>query len=439
MQKLYADIISKKEKIAIVGLGYVGLPQAIAFSHKVKVIGYDTDKDKVRGYLEGRGFNSVNKKEITDTNIEFTCDEKKLRETKFIIVAVPTPINSDKTPDLDFVRNATIAIGQNLNEGSVVVYESTVYPGVTENICIPILERESGLKAGKDFKVGYSPERINPGDKINKLKNITKVVSAIDDEARDLICDIYDLIIEAGTYKVSSIRVAEAAKLVENAQRDINIAFMNELSMIFEKMDIHTKEVIDAMSTKWNALGFTPGLVGGYCISVDPHYFIYEAERLGYHSQIISAGRKINDNMPNFIVDISLKKMIKLNKQIIKSKVYIMGITFKENCLDIRNSKVIDIFNRFNEYGINPIIVDPWADANEVKKLIGINMEDIENVSDADCIVFAVAHKEFKGLSMDKINRMYADIPNDEKVLIDVKSIFSKDKMQDMGFSYWSL
>lgn len=440
MKKLYNDIINKKEKIAVVGLGYVGLPQAIAFSKQVKTIGYDENKEKIKSYIEGKNLKGiVSEEEIRSSDVEFTCDEEKLKEAKFIIVAVPTPINNDKTPDLNPVKKATATIGRNLKEGAVVVYESTVYPGVTENICIPILEEESGLKVGRDFKVGYSPERINPGDKINKLENIVKIVSAIDDEAREVISSIYELIIKAGTYKVSSIKVAEAAKLVENAQRDINIAFMNELAIVFEKMNIHTQEVVDAMNTKWNALGFTPGLVGGHCISVDPYYFIYEAERLGYHSQIISAGRKINDDMGNFITDITIKKMIKANKQINKSKIYIMGVTFKEDCQDIRNSKVIDIIRRFKEYEIDVIVVDPVAGKDELKDLHEINLVDLADIKDADCIIFAVGHKEFKALTIEEIKGMYADIPNNEKVLIDIKSIFSKYEIEKLGLSYWSL
>lgn len=440
MKKLYSDIVSKKEKIAVVGLGYVGLPQAIAFSKKIKIIGYDANKEKINNYKEGIKLNGiVSEEEIRSSNLELTYNEEKLQEAKFIIVAVPTPINNDKTPDLNPVKKASVTIGRNLKKGTIVVYESTVYPGVTENICIPILEEESGLVVGRDFKVGYSPERINPGDPINRLENIVKIVSAIDDEAREVISSVYELIIEAGTYKVSSIKVAEATKLVENAQRDINIAFMNELAMVFEKMDIQTKEVVDAMNTKWNALGFTPGLVGGHCISVDPYYFIYEAERLGYYSQIISAGRKINDDMSNFITDITIKKMIKANKQMNQSKIYIMGVTFKEDCSDIRNSKVIDIICRFKEYGINVAVVDPIADTDELKRLHGVHLVELADVKDADCIIFAVGHNKFKALTLQQINEMYADISYNEKVLIDIKSIFSKEEVEELGLSYWSL
>ena len=439
MKKLYNDIINGKEKIAIMGLGYVGLPQAIAFSKKVKTIAYDINKDIIRDYLQGDNIYGISKEEMLNPKIEFTYDEKKLQEAGLIIVAVPTPINNDKTPDLYAVKEASTVIGENLRKGTVVVYESTVYPGVTEEVCIPILEVESGLQIGKDFKVGYSPERINPGDENNSLENIVKLVSAIDDETRDFIASIYQLIIKAGTHEVSSIRVAEAAKLVENAQRDINIAFMNELAMVFEKMEIHTKEVIDAMNTKWNSLGFTPGLVGGHCISVDPYYFLYEAEKLGYHSQIILAGRKINDSIPEFITNNIIKELIKADKDIRKSKIYMMGITFKENCGDLRNSKVIDIINQLKDLGIEITLVDPVADADEVRKLTGIELVELSDVKEADCLVFAVAHKEFKDLKLGNLLEMYKNMDNRKKILIDIKNVFIKKDVEEKGISYWSL
>jgi UDP-N-acetyl-D-galactosamine dehydrogenase len=441
MQRLYKDLISKKEKIAVVGLGYVGLPLAMAFSKKLDTIGYDIDREKIEKYREGKGFDGILDEEINSSSIEieFTWETERLKEAKFIVVAVPTPFHKDKTPDLGPVKNASKTIGRNLQKGAVVVYESTVYPGVTEDICIPILEEESGLTVGRDFKVGYSPERINPGDQVHRLENIVKIVSGIDNETRDLISSVYELIVEAGTFKASSIKVAEAAKLAENSQRDINIAFMNELAMIFERMDIHTKEVLYAMNTKWNALDFTPGLVGGHCISVDPYYFIYEAERLGYHSQIILAGRQINDNMGNFVCDIAIKKMIKAGIQINKARIYILGVTFKEDCPDIRNSKVMDIIKRFREYDIDVEVVDPIADADELRHMKGINLVSLADVRDADCLIFAVGHKEFKSLDIHEINGMYRDMDNDKKILIDVKSIFSREEMERFGFSYWSL
>ena len=438
--ELYARLIEGGEKLAVVGLGYVGLPIAVAFSEKVKTIGFDINKAKIQQYLRGEDVTKeVGDKALRNTAVEFTYDEQKLQEAKFIIVAVPTPVHIDKTPDLSPVTEACVMIGRNLTKDSVVVFESTVYPGVTEEICVPILERESGLRCGKDFKVGYSPERINPGDKVHTLKNIVKIVSGMDNETRETIAKVYELIIEAGIHRVGSIKAAEAAKLVENAQRDINIAFMNELAMVFDKMDINTKEVIDAMNTKWNALRFTPGLVGGHCIGVDPYYFIYQAEILGYHSQIILAGRKINDDMGRFIGEIIVKRIIRAQKLVNKAKIYIMGITFKENCPDIRNSKVFDIINKLKEYDAKVTVVDPQAEVSEVKAVYNLDVVKLSEVKDADCIVFAVAHKEFAALTKQQLDGMFRTLPAQEKVIIDIKSLFNKSEMENMGFSYWSL
>lgn len=437
---LYEKILSGEEKVAIVGLGYVGLPIAVAFAEKVKTVGFDINKQKIEQYLRGTDpTQEVSDEVVRTTSLEFTCNEKKLRHTKFIIVAVPTPVHIDKTPDLSPVTGACEIIGRNLTEGSLIVFESTVYPGVTEEVCIPILERESGLICGKEFKVGYSPERINPGDKVHTLKNIVKIVSGMDLETRETIARMYELIIEAGVHRVDSIKTAEAAKLVENAQRDINIAFMNELAMVFEKMNINTKEVMDAMNTKWNALRFTPGLVGGHCIGVDPYYFIYQAEILGYHSQIILSGRKINDDMGSYIGEVIIKKLIKAQKLVNEAKIYIMGITFKENCPDIRNSKVIDIIQKLKEYDADVTVVDPHADVREVKESYNLDVVNLSEVKDADCIIFAVAHKEFVELTPDKIESLYRELPQQEKVIIDVKSIYDKQEMENRGFSYWSL
>lgn len=437
---LYDDIVNKKEKIALIGLGYVGMPIAVAFAKQVDVIGFDLNKAKIELYKSGIDpTNEVGNDEIKKTTVEFTADETRLKEAKFHIVAVPTPINSDKTPDLSPVEGASRIVGHNLVKGSIVVYESTVYPGVTEDICIPILEEESGLKCGVDFKVGYSPERINPGDKVNTLEKIIKIVSGIDDESLEEIAKVYELVIDAGVHRAASIKVAEAAKVVENSQRDINIAFMNELAMVFDRMGIDTKEVVDAMNTKWNALRFYPGLVGGHCIGVDPYYFVYEAEKLGYHSQIILSGRKINDGMGEFVADAIIKKLILANKVVKQAKVVILGVTFKENCPDTRNSKVVDIITRLNEYGIEPIIVDPEADADEAKREYDINLVDIKEVKDADCIVFAVAHDKFKELSWNEIDSLYGDFDNKDKVLIDVKSILDKKEVESKGYSYWRL
>lgn len=437
---LYEKIVNKEEKIAVIGLGYVGMPIAVAFANKVNVIGFDLNTNKIGQYKNGIDPTSeVGDEVIRQTTVEFTSNSTKLREAKFHIVAVPTPINSDKTPDLSSIENVSITIGENLTEGSIVVYESTVYPGVTEDICIPILERESGLKCGVDFKVGYSPERINPGDKVHRLENITKIVSGMDYESLEEIAKIYELVVEVGVHRAGSIKVAEAAKVVENSQRDINIAFMNELAMVFDRMGIDTQEVVEAMNTKWNALRFHPGLVGGHCIGVDPYYFIYEAERLGYHSQIVLSGRQINDGMGSFVADAIIKKLIQTNKVVKQSKVVILGITFKENCPDIRNSRVEDIIKRLNEYEIDPVIVDPFANPLEAKREYGVDLVSFDMIDDADCVVFAVGHDHFKEITTGQIDGMFRDLPNNEKVIIDVKSILDKAKLQEKNYTYWSL
>lgn len=440
MMNLYNQILNKQEKISLIGLGYVGMPIAVAFAKKVNVIGFDLNKNKIDLYRSGVDpTNEVGDEAIKKSNVEFTSDEKKLKNAKFHIVAVPTPINLDKTPNLTPVEDASAIIGRNLTKGSIVVYESTVYPGVTEDICIPILEKESGLKCGVDFKVGYSPERINPGDKLNKLETIKKIVSGIDQESLDEIARIYELVIDVGVHKVSSIKVAEAAKVVENSQRDINIAFMNELAMVFDRMDIDTKEVVEAMNTKWNALGFYPGLVGGHCIGVDPYYFVYQAEKLGYHSQIVLSGRKINDAMGEFIADAIIKKLIVTNKVVKEAKVVILGITFKENCPDIRNSKVVDIIKKLNEYKINSIVVDPQADKHSAMSEYGISITNINDVKNADCIVFAVAHDEFRNMNLNEIDSLFGNFDNSEKVIIDVKGILDKREVIENNYAYWRL
>lgn len=437
---LYEKIVNKEEKVSVVGLGYVGMPIAVAFAKKVDVIGFDLNEKKIELYKAGIDpTNEVGDDEIKRTTVDFTSNETKLRKAKFHIIAVPTPINSDKTPDLSPVEGASRIVGRNLTEGSIVVYESTVYPGVTEDICIPILEEESGLKCGVDFKIGYSPERINPGDKVHRLENIIKIVSGMDEESLDEIAKVYELVIEVGVHRAGAIKVAEAAKVVENSQRDINIAFMNELAMVFDRMGIDTKEVVEAMNTKWNALGFIPGLVGGHCIGVDPYYFVYEAEKLGYHSQIILSGRKINDGMGKFVADAIIKKLILANKVVRQAKVVILGITFKENTPDTRNSKVVDIIDSLREYGIEAIVVDPEADADEAKHEYGIDLVDINDIGNADCLVLAVAHDTFKRMSWDNIDSLYGDFENSEKILIDVKSILDRNKIEEKGYSYWRL
>lgn len=437
---LYNQIIKKKEKIALVGLGYVGMPIAIAFAKKADVVGFDLNKQKIEKYLEGKDpTNEVGDEEIKKSTVHFTYDEADLKTAKFYIVAVPTPINQDKTPDLYPVEEASRIVGRNITKGSIVVYESTVYPGVTEDICIPILEKESGLTCGIDFKVGYSPERINPGDKVHRLENIKKIVSGIDEEALDEIAKVYELVIEAGVYKASSIKVAEAAKVVENSQRDINIAFMNELAMVFDKMNIDTNEVVDAMNTKWNALGFRPGLVGGHCIGVDPYYFTYEAEKLGYHSQIILSGRKVNDSMGEFVADAAIKQIVLSGKAPKSAKVVILGLTFKENCPDTRNSKVSDIIGRLHEYGISPIATDPWVDARTAKAEFGILLKNMSDIKDIDCVILAVAHDEYKKMSLQELDGIFKSGENSEKVLVDVKGIYSQKELKQAGYRYWRL
>lgn len=438
---LYEKILKGKEYISLVGLGYVGMPIAVAFAKKVNVIGFDLNADKIELYKAGIDpTHEVGDEEIKKTNVFFTSEPQDLKKAKFHIVAVPTPVNLDHTPDLAPVENASRILGENLVKGSIVVFESTVYPGVTEDICTPILEKESGLKCGVDFKVGYSPERINPGDKIHCLENIQKIVSGMDKKSLEEIKNVYNLVIKAGTYPVSTIKTAEAIKVVENSQRDINIAFMNELAMVFDRMGIDTNEVVDGMNTKWNALGFRPGLVGGHCIGVDPYYFIYEAEKLGYHSQIILSGRKINDGMGSFVADAAIKQMILAGQAPKTSKVAILGITFKENCPDIRNSKVEDIIKKLIEYGITPIVVDPWASSVEAKREYNVELSDISEVRDADCIIIAVAHNEFKKLSWEDIAAMYKkDLPFNKKILIDVKGIRNKAEALQIGYLYWRL
>lgn len=439
--KIYESLKNKQEKLSLVGLGYVGMPIAVAFAKKgINVIGYDLNKEKIDLYKSGVDpTKEVGNEVIKNTTVEFTADEKKLREAKFHIVAVPTPVNTDHTPDLTPVIGASEILGRNLTKGSIVVYESTVYPGCTEDVCIPILEKQSGLKCGVDFKVGYSPERINPGDKVHRLENIHKIVSGMDDESLDEIKNVYDIVIEVGTYPVSNIRTAEAVKVVENSQRDINIAFMNELAMVFDRMNIDTNEVVDGMNTKWNALGFRPGLVGGHCIGVDPYYFTYEAEKLGYHSQIILNGRIVNDSMGKYIADATIKEMIKVGQAPKKSKVVILGLTFKENCPDTRNSKVDDIIKRLNEYGIEPIVVDPWASERDAMREYGVELTPLHEVKDADCVIVAVAHNEFKTLRLDDLKKLYRVSADSEKVLIDVKGIYSVKDLNNSGMDYWRL
>lgn len=438
---IYEKLIKQQEKLSLVGLGYVGMPIAVAFAKKgVNVIGFDLNKEKIERYKSGVDPTcEVGDDTIKNTTVQFTADEKRLQEAKFHIVAVPTPVNLDHTPNLTPVVGASEILGRNLTKGSIVVYESTVYPGVTEDVCIPILEKESGLKCGVDFKVGYSPERINPGDKVHRLENIHKIVSGMDTESLEEIKNVYNLVIEVGTYPVSTIKTAEAVKVVENSQRDINIAFMNELAMVFDRMGIDTNEVVDGMNTKWNALGFRPGLVGGHCIGVDPYYFTYEAEKLGYHSQIILSGRKVNDGMGAFVADATIKELIKSGKAPKNCKIAILGLTFKENCPDTRNSKVEDIIKRLGEYDIQPLVVDPWASDRDAMREYGVTLTKLEDVKDVDCVILAVAHNQFKTLSLDELKKMYAAGEDNDKVLIDVKGIHPVTELKNSGMRYWRL
>lgn len=437
MQNLYKNLTQHKTKLSLIGLGYVGMPIAVAFAKKLDVIGFDVNQAKIDLYRSGVDpTREVGDAAISETTVMFTSEETALRDAKFHIVAVPTPVNSDHTPDLSPVESASEILGRNLTEGSVVVYESTVYPGVTEEICVPILERVSGLRCGKDFKVGYSPERINPGDKVHRLETITKIVSGMDEETLDCVARVYELVVNAGVHRAESIKVAEAAKVIENSQRDINIAFMNELSIIFNKMGIDTKAVLAAAGTKWNFLPFSPGLVGGHCIGVDPYYLTYKAEELGYHSQIILSGRRINDDMGKYVAESCVKNLIRADKTVRGARVAILGFTFKENCPDTRNTKVIDIVNELREYGIDPVIADPQADADEAERLYGVRFSPPDDVMGMDAVILAVSHNEFRTLAMADVDGMYGA---GQKILLDLKGLFERAEYEAAGYLYWRL
>lgn len=434
---LYEKLINKEEKLSVVGLGYVGMPIAVAFAKKINVIGFDLNSQKIKLYSSGIDpTHEVGDEVISKTTVEFTADEIRLKEAKFHIVAVPTPINEDHTPDLAPVKGASAILGRNLTKGSVIIFESTVYPGVTEDICVPILEKESGLKCGVDFKVGYSPERINPGDKVHRLETIKKIVSGIDEETLDCVAKVYELVVDAGVHRVESIKIAEAAKVIENSQRDINIAFMNELSIIFNKMGIDTKSVLEAAGTKWNFLKFYPGLVGGHCIGIDPYYLTYKAEMMGYHSQIILSGRRINDDMSKYVAENCVKNLIAADKNVKNAKVAILGFTFKENCPDTRNTKIIDIINELKEYGISSVIVDPEADADEAKQLYGVEFVNICTIKNIDAVILAVAHTAFSFLTMEQMDKLYGV---GKKVILDLKGILNRKEYEVAGYSYWRL
>ncbi len=438
--KIYNGLISGKEKLALVGLGYVGMPIAVEFAKHVNVIGFDINEKRINEYKNGIDSTNEVGEAIKDTRVDFTADPSRLKEAKFIVVAVPTPVNEDNTPDLRPVEGASRTVGQNLSAGTIVVFESTVYPGVTEDVCVPIIEKESGLKCGVDWKIGYSPERINPGDRVHTLTNIRKVVSGMDEESAYQIKKVYDIVIKAGTFPVSNIKTAEAVKVVENSQRDINIAFMNEIAIICDKLKIDTDEVLAGMNTKWNALGFKPGLVGGHCIGVDPYYLTNIAEKLGYHSQIILNGRKVNDSMGAFVADAAIKEMIEAGMAPKKATVVILGLTFKENCPDTRNSKVVDIVNRLREFEIDPIITDNWADSDVAKREYGISLTPWNEVPKADCVIVAVGHKEYRNMSVMELKDLFKpELADGEKVLIDVKSLYRMDELKASEMRFWRL
>lgn len=437
-RNIYDKLVAGEEKLSLVGLGYVGMPIAVAFSRKIKVIGFDLNKEKIKLYQDGIDpTEEVGNEVIKACSVEFSAEEEKLREAKFHIVAVPTPVNADHTPDLRPVEGASEILGRNLTKGSIVVFESTVYPGVTEENCVPILERASGLKCGVDFKVGYSPERINPGDKVHRLETIVKIVSGMDKETLEEVAKVYELVVEAGVHRAESIKVAEAAKVIENSQRDINIAFMNELSIIFHKMGIDTKAVLEAAGTKWNFLPFFPGLVGGHCIGVDPYYLTYKAEQLGYHSQIILSGRRINDDMGKYVAESVVKNLIRAGVNVKTAKVAILGFTFKENCPDTRNTKVIDIVRELREYGVEPVITDPVADEKEAHREYGVNFTKDESIREMDAVILAVAHKEYEKLDEKQLAAYYKQ--ESPKILADLKGMLNKEQYEAAGYSYWRL
>ena len=434
---IYKELLEKNKSLAVIGLGYVGLPLAHAFSKKINTLGFDINKHKIQLYKECVDVtNEIGNEELKSSKIKFTCEEKDLKDVFFIIIAVPTPINSDKTPDLGPVIGASKIVGRNLNKGSIIVYESTVYPGVTEEVCVPILEKESGLKCGIDFKVGYSPERINPGDHNHRLHNITKIVSGMDKESLDEIAKVYKLVVtDADVYRAESIKVAEAAKVIENSQRDINIAFMNELSIIFHKMGIDTQAVLKAAGTKWNFLNFYPGLVGGHCIGVDPYYLTYKSALIGYESQVILSGRKINDSIGKYIAENIVKEIIKANKIVNNARVGILGFTFKENCQDTRNTKVMDIVEELRQYNIDPILVDPVADQLEAKQEYGVTLNTINSLYNLDVLVIAVSHQQFKSFNTKSLKGYFIGKP----ILFDIKGIFNKNDFEEEGYIYWRL
>lgn len=438
--EIYSGLINGTEELALVGLGYVGMPIAVEFAKHVRVIGFDINETRVNEYKNGIDSTKEIGEAIKNTSVRFTSNPSDLKNARFIIVAVPTPVKDDNSPDLRPLEGASQIIGKNISPGTIVVFESTVYPGVTEDVCAPIIEKESGLKRGVDWKLGYSPERINPGDRVHTLTSIRKVVSGMDSESAVEIQKVYDIIIKAGTFMAPDIKTAEAIKVIENSQRDINIAFMNEIAMICDKLNIDTAEVLEGMNTKWNALGFKPGLVGGHCIGVDPYYLTSVAEKLGYHSRIILNGRKINDSMGAFVADSAIKQMIEAGMAPKKATVVILGITFKENCPDTRNSKIVDIIERLKEYEITPFVTDPWANTEVAKQEYNVDLISFDELPKADCVIVAVGHSQFRAMSVLQLKTMFkSELADEEKVLIDVKSLYRMDELRASGMRFWRL
>lgn len=438
--KIEQLLLQGKAQLSVTGLGYVGLPLAVAFAGRVPVVGYDADGEKVDAYRRGEDpTGSVGAAAVQASGIRFTANADDLRGALFHIIAVPTPVHPDKRPDLSAVAQASRQVGRQLQKGAVVVYESTVYPGVTEEVCIPLLEGASGLVCGRDFSVGYSPERINPGDRAHPLEEIVKIVSGMDEPTLETVAQVYGLVIRAGVYRAGSIRVAEAAKVAENSQRDLNIAFVNELAMVFDRMGIDTREVLDAMATKWNALPFVPGLVGGHCIGVDPYYFLYQAQLLGYQSQLLAAGRKINDGMAAFVADQAIRQLILAGGRVCGSRVGILGVTFKEDCPDIRNSRVVDMVARLREFGIEPVVADPWADAQAVWRCYGLRLVPLGQLRGLDCLVLAVAHRQLACLTPEQVAPWFASGADCPRIVMDVKSRLDRQAYLRAGFRFWRL
>lgn len=439
MKKLFDQLKSRKTKLGVVGLGYVGLPLVHAFAQHFDVVGFDVNVGKVELMKQGIDpTGEVPPGGLKEVKVDFTTNPEKLSECRFIVVAVPTPVDRNKRPDLTPLVLSSTTVGKYMPRNSIVVYESTVYPGVTEDECVPLLEKHSGLKYLKDFRVGYSPERINPGDQVHRLQTIIKIVSGCDAETLETVAKVYETIIEAGVHRASSIKVAEAAKVIENTQRDVNIALMNELSIIFHKLGIDTLEVLAAAGTKWNFLKFFPGLVGGHCIGVDPYYLTYKAEELGYHPEVILSGRRINDGMGKFVAENTVKKLIRAGKAVKGAKVLILGLTFKENVGDIRNTKVVDIVSELAEYGVESLIFDPYADAAEVRHEYGLEiLPSLEKLPAVDAVILAVPHDKFKELTLDKLAGFCRK--GATPIVVDIKGMFDPETATKQGIRYWRL